>query len=76
MPYARSADNYPDLPRPELTVDDKLIAGKWKDLGLTPAPRSSDEEFFRRIHLDAIGTLPTPAEIKEFLADKEDPAKR
>src|SRR4029077_14627447 len=32
-------------------------------------------EFFRRIHLDAIGTLPAPADIKDFLADT-DPAKR
>jgi hypothetical protein len=55
-------------------IDDKLIA-KWKDLGLTPSPLCSDEDFFRRIHLDTIGTLPTPAEVKAFLADK-DPDKR
>jgi hypothetical protein len=72
LPYSKS-DNYPDLPRHNF-VDEKLIA-KWKDLGLTPSPLCSDEEFFRRIHLDAIGTLPEPAEIKAFLADK-DPAKR
>ena len=35
----------------------------------------SDEEFFRRLYLDAIGTLPTPAEVKAFLADKS-PDKR
>jgi hypothetical protein len=55
-------------------IDDKLIS-KWHDLGLVPSPLCSDEEFFRRIHLDAIGTLPTPDEIKAFLADNR-PDKR
>ena len=27
----------------------------------------SDEEFFRQIHLDTIGTLPTPDEVRAFL---------
>jgi hypothetical protein len=66
LPYARLSP-YPELPRNNF-VDDKLIA-KWCDLGLTPSPLCSDEEFFRRIHLDAIGTLPAPADIKAFLAD-------
>jgi hypothetical protein len=55
-------------------VDEKLIA-KWKDLGLTPSPLCGDAEFFRRIHLDLIGTLPAPADIRAFLADKN-PDKR
>jgi hypothetical protein len=66
LPYARLAP-YPDLVRSNF-VDDKLLA-KWKDLGLTPSPLCSDEEFFRRIHLDTLGTLPAPADIKAFLAD-------
>jgi hypothetical protein len=49
---------------------DEKAAAKWRDLGLVPSPLCSDEEFFRRIHLDAIGTLPAPADIKAFLADK------
>jgi hypothetical protein len=72
LPYAK-LDAYPSLPRNNF-VDDKLIA-KWKDLGLTPSPLSSDEDFFRRLHLDAVGTLPRPEEIKAFLADKS-PDKR
>jgi hypothetical protein len=67
LPYAR-LESYPTLPRYNF-VDDKLIA-KWKDLGLTPSPLCSDEEFFRRIHLDTIGTLPSPADVKAFLADR------
>ena len=33
-------------------------SSKWRDLGLSPSPLCSDEEFLRRIYLDAIGTLP------------------
>jgi hypothetical protein len=72
LPYAR-LDNFPKLAVHNF-IDDKLIA-KWRDLGLTPSPLASDEEFFRRIHLDTIGTLPTPQAIKQFLADQA-PDKR
>jgi hypothetical protein len=72
LPYAHLSP-YPDIPHVNF-VDEKLIS-KWKDLGLTPAPLCGDAEFFRRIHLDLIGTLPTPADIKAFLADKN-PDKR
>jgi Protein of unknown function (DUF1553)/Protein of unknown function (DUF1549) len=50
-------------------IDEKLAA-KWHDLGLSPSGLCSDEDFLRRLTLDAIGTLPTPPEIKAFLADK------
>ncbi len=72
LPYAR-LDRYPDVPANNF-IDEKLIA-KWKDLGLTPSPLCTDDEFFRRLNLDAIGTLPAQADVKAFLADK-DPDKR
>jgi hypothetical protein len=72
LPYAH-AEQFPDF-RVNNFIDEKLLA-KWKDLGLTPSPLCADEEFFRRIYLDAIGTLPAATEIKAFLADK-DPNKR
>jgi hypothetical protein len=67
LPYGKIA-NYPAIAKNNF-IDEKLIA-KWKDLGLLPSPACNDEEFFRRIHLDTIGTLPTPQEIRAFLADK------
>jgi hypothetical protein len=72
LPYGRR-----DLPsdwKPVNFVDEKLAA-KWKDLGLAPSPLCKDEEFLRRIYLDAIGTLPTPEEARAFLADSS-PDKR
>jgi Protein of unknown function (DUF1553)/Protein of unknown function (DUF1549) len=72
VPYAR-LDAYPDVPAFNF-IDEKLVA-KWKDLGLTPSPVVDDAAFLRRLFLDAIGTLPTPAEVKAFLDDK-DPDKR
>jgi hypothetical protein len=72
LPYARLA-HYPDLPAYNF-VDEKLIA-KWKDLGLTPSPLCDDAEFLRRALLDTIGTLPSPEEVRAFLADR-DPDKR
>src|SRR5262249_37179617 len=73
LPYAPGA-NATDASLVFNFIDEKLIA-KWRALGLTASPLCTDEEFFRRIHLDTIGTLPTPADIKTFLADK-DPEKR
>ncbi|MFN4261874.1 MAG: DUF1553 domain-containing protein [Gemmataceae bacterium] len=65
--------NSPPLPTNNF-IDDQLNA-KWRDLGLIPSELCSDEEFFRRIHLDTIGTLPAPADVLAFLADP-DPNKR
>ncbi|MSR32097.1 MAG: DUF1553 domain-containing protein [Gemmataceae bacterium] len=48
---------------------DQLWASKWGKTGLTPSHLCSDEEFFRRIHLNTLSTLPTPEEIRAFLAD-------
>ncbi|MGD6027759.1 DUF1549 domain-containing protein, partial [Xanthomonas citri pv. citri] len=36
---------------------------------ITPSPEASDTEFLRRVFLDAMGTLPTDQEVREFLAD-------
>ena len=67
LPFAK-IDNYPTLARTNF-IDDKLIT-RWKDLGITPSPLASEDEFLRRLYLDAIGTLPTPDEIMKFLNDK------
>jgi hypothetical protein len=72
LPFAKLKD-FPKLPANNF-IDEKLIA-KWRDLGLVPSPAATDAEFLRRLYLDAIGTLPTPDEVRAFLKDA-DPKKR
>jgi hypothetical protein len=54
---------------------DSAVLNKLKTLRILPSELANDEEFLRRVYLDAIGTLPTPAEVRAFLADKS-PDKR
>jgi hypothetical protein len=49
---------------------DTLVFARLAKLGIAPANSCSDEAFVRRVYLDVIGTLPTEAEVKEFLADR------
>ena len=65
----------PDWTFAEKTVMDKFTAKKWKELGLVPSELCTDEQFIRRVFLDITGSLPTPKQITEFVADK-DAAKR
>jgi hypothetical protein len=66
LPFRR-LERYPDVP---VNNDiDRLLVKKWKDLGLVPSPTTSNSEFLRRLYLDIIGTLPTPEEVRAFLAD-------
>ncbi|HUT37093.1 MAG TPA: DUF1553 domain-containing protein [Planctomycetota bacterium] len=54
---------------------DEVVFGRLEKLGIPPAEACSDEVFVRRAYLDVIGTLPTPKETRQFLADKS-PNKR
>lgn len=56
-------------------VIDTLVFAKLKRLNVRPSELCADEVFLRRAYLDAIGTLPSAQEVRDFLAD-HDPAKR
>ncbi|MCK5920863.1 MAG: DUF1549 domain-containing protein, partial [Methylococcales bacterium] len=60
---------------PKRNFIDELVVDHLKQLNLKPSRRTNDSEFVRRVFLDTIGILPTVAEAKKFLADKN-PAKR
>ncbi len=55
----------------EQTKADKHTAKKWKDLGLVPSEICSDSDFVRRLSLDLCGTLPTPKQVADFVADAD-----
>jgi hypothetical protein len=66
-------DKYPDVPAP--TKVDQLVIQKLRKIGIVQSELCTDAEFLRRVSLDVTGTLPTPAEVRAFLADSN-PDKR
>jgi hypothetical protein len=56
-------------PTPAFNYIDTLVHAKLNKLHLAPAEVCTDEVFLRRVYLDLIGLLPTPAERAKFLAD-------
>jgi len=73
LPGEVRAEVYKKLPRSNFI--DGHVWDKLQQLGLTPSGPCSDTTFLRRAHVDAIGRLPTPDEVKAFLADSS-PDKR
>src|SRR5205807_4215194 len=70
LPAARGADDVRAL---ATQIDERIAAGWDKDI--KPAPLADDAEFFRRIHLDLAGRIPSITEIRDFL-DDDRPNKR
>jgi hypothetical protein len=61
-------------PKPANFVDREVYA-KLQLLNVQPSESAPDLEFLRRVTIDATGSLPTPDEIRAFLADNS-PDKR
>jgi hypothetical protein len=60
---------------PRKNYIDDLVLEKLQALRIPPSAGCSDEEFIRRAFLDAAGILPTPEEVRKFVADRA-PDKR
>ncbi len=59
----------PDYKFEEKTLVDRATQKKWKELGVVPSELCSDQTFIRRVYLDITGTLPTPEQVRAFLAN-------
>src|SRR4051794_16425976 len=69
----RLASRLPKLsasaPVPYRNFIDEEVFRKMKRDGVPNAPLATDDEFLRRVKLDVTGRIPSPAEIRDFLAD-------
>ena len=72
IPYENKID--PRLFTATHNVLDAPVFAKLQALRLPPSAPCDDATFLRRASLDATGTLPTPAQVREFLAECEGPA--
>jgi len=50
---------------------DKLILQNLTETGTNPAPKTTDEDFLRRVHFDLAGTAPLPNEVTVFGLDPD-----
>ena len=64
---------YEKLPRNNFI--DELVWTKLKSLRIVPSPAVGDAKYMRRVYIDLIGNLPTPEEVRTFMADTS-PDKR
>jgi hypothetical protein len=74
VPVACPPDfHYPAVP--EVNYIDHEVFAKLRRLNIVPSGLAEDNEFLRRVTIDTIGSLPSPEEVRAFLADS-DPNKR
>jgi hypothetical protein len=73
VPRPERIDPYPNLP--ENNFIDTHVFRTLRQLNVLPSEPAEDAEYLRRVYLDVIGTLPTAAEARAFLAD-DHPDKR
>lgn len=74
VPVVRPVSSKVGSDYPLVSIDkkvDELVVEKLAKLGIVPSDVAGDTEFLRRVSLDMTGTLPSPQEIEEFVADKK-----
>jgi hypothetical protein len=62
-------------PAPERNYVDREVFARLRQLNVMASDLCGDGEFLRRVTIDTVGRLPSPAEVRAFAAD-QDPDKR
>jgi len=75
LPKTRAARTVPASELPVRNFIDEEIFARLQAEGVPAAPIAGDEEFLRRVTLDLTGRIPSPADIRAFVADQA-PDKR
>ncbi len=73
-PAATRSYPVPPLARgaaPQTQKINELLAKAWTDNKVRPSARATDYEFIRRVYLDLIGRIATPAEVRHFEMNRD-----
>jgi hypothetical protein len=69
LSYLEPRDGFVWPNPPEHNYIDRHVFAKLRKLSLPPSDLCTDQEFIRRAYLDLCAILPTPEEVRAFLAD-------
>jgi len=68
IPFERTLSATPE--QTSANVLDKPVLDQLRAIRIPQSPLSDDESFIRRVFLDVCGSLPSPKEVTDFLADQ------
>jgi hypothetical protein len=71
LTYLEPGKDFVWQPPPEHNYIDRHVFARLKMLSIQPSDLCTDQEFIRRAYLDLCALLPSPAEVKAFLASKD-----
>jgi hypothetical protein len=69
VPFANEIPTAAFAAAPRVNFIDDLVLAQLQKLNLAPSPPCPDTTWVRRAFLDTIGRLPTPEELRAFVAD-------